>query len=78
MRLFPLFLAAALPVFAADPSPAPAADGFVSLFNGSDLSRWRNGNVWWSVEGKPDTFSVKDGMIHSTGQPVGFIRSDKQ
>ena len=81
MRLIPLFLAAALPVLAADPpSPAPATDaaGFVSLFNGTDLSRWRNGNVWWGTEGKPDTFSVKDGMIHSTGQPVGFIRSDQQ
>lgn len=53
-------------------------EGFVSLFNGSDLSHWRNGNVWWDTEGKADTFSVRDGVIHCTGQPMGFIRSEKQ
>ena len=39
--------------------------GFVDLFNGRDLSGWYN------VNGAPETWSVKDGMIHCTGKPSG-------
>lgn len=46
-------------------------DGFVSLFNGKDLTGWVNVNC------APETFVVKDGMIYCTGQPSGFMRSDK-
>jgi hypothetical protein len=35
--------------------PAPDADGFVSLFNGTDLKGW---------DGNTDLWSVKDGVIH--------------
>jgi hypothetical protein len=42
------------------------------LFNGKDLSGWVNVNC------DPDTWSVKDGMIHCTGKPVGVMRSEKQ
>jgi len=41
----------------ADLKPSPTEDGFVSIFNGKDLSGW---------DGAPDLWSVKDGAI--TGQ----------
>src|SRR5262245_22402346 len=47
-------------------------DGFVSLFNGKDLSGWHNVNC------APDTFFVKAGMIITTGKPTGYLRTDKQ
>ncbi|HEX8916235.1 MAG TPA: DUF1080 domain-containing protein, partial [Humisphaera sp.] len=47
------------------------ADGFHSLFNGKDLAGWVPVNV------HPGTFSVKDGMIVSTGKPTGVMRSDR-
>ena len=45
---------------------------FKSLFNGKDLSGWVNVNT------KPDTWSVKDGLIICKGQPHGIMRSDRQ
>jgi hypothetical protein len=56
-------------------SPAlKAADeeGFVPLFNGKDLTGWRPVNV------AADTFSVRDGMIVTTGEPTGFMATEKQ
>src|SRR5262245_41810064 len=47
-------------------------DGFVSLFNGRDLSGWVNANC------APETWSVRDGMIHCTGRPTGAMRTDRQ
>ena len=52
--------------------PKPDAEGFVPLFNGEDLSGWVNVNV------APGTFTVRDGIIVSTGKPTGIIRTDKQ
>ena len=46
--------------------------GFVDLFNGKDLSGWVNVNT------DPDTWSVKDGVLVCTGQPIGVMRSEKQ
>ena len=66
-RLFSLALAAlALPLCAAD------SDGFVSMFNGRDLTGWTNINC------APETWTVKDGMIHCTGRPVGALRTTRQ
>ena len=48
------------------------ADGFVSLFNGKDLTGWRPVNV------ADDTFSVRDGVIVTTGTPTGFMATEKQ
>jgi hypothetical protein len=63
-RLLSLALAAlALPLFAAD------SDGFVSMFNGRDLTGWTNINC------APETWTVKDGVIHCTGKPVGALRT---
>ncbi|MCB1209013.1 MAG: DUF1080 domain-containing protein, partial [Verrucomicrobiales bacterium] len=62
-----LFASALTPVLrAAD------EEGFVSLFNGKDLSGWRPVNV------AADTFSVRDGMIVTTGVPTGFMATDRQ
>src|SRR5262245_46715740 len=62
-----LVVAAAL----ASALPAAAAD-WVPLFNGKDLSGWVNVNC------APGTFSVRDGIIISTGVPTGVMRTDKQ
>lgn len=47
-------------------------DGFVPLFNGRDLTGWVNANC------APETWSVRAGMIHCTGQPTGALRTDRQ
>jgi hypothetical protein len=47
-------------------------DGFVPLFNGRDLSGWVNANC------APETWSVKDGLIHCTGRPTGAMRTTRQ
>src|SRR4051812_5736322 len=55
-------------------SSARAADDqtFIPLFNGRDLSGWVNANC------APETWSVRDGMIHCTGKPTGALRTDRQ
>ncbi len=54
------------------PAGEEAEDGFVPLFNGRDLSGWRNVNC------SPSTWSVRDGIIISTGKPAGVLCSEKQ
>jgi len=49
-----------------------AEEGFVPLFNGKDLSGWVRVNC------APNTFTVKDGIIVSTGIPTGVLRTDRQ
>ncbi|PHR95836.1 MAG: hypothetical protein COA78_29490 [Blastopirellula sp.] len=51
---------------------AETEDGFTPLFNGKDLTDWVN------INGGPDTWSVKDGMIHCTGQPIAMMRTERQ
>src|SRR5438132_3345225 len=41
----------------------------IPLFNGKDLSGWVN------VNGAPDTWEVRDGMIVCSGAPCGFLRT---
>src|SRR5262249_17731943 len=47
-------------------------DGFVPMFNGKDLTGWVNVNC------APGTFSGKEGEITTTGNPPGYLRTDKQ
>ena len=54
-----------LPLAAASPD----LPQFVDLFNGKDLTGWVNVNT------DPDTWSVQDGMLVCTGQPIGVMRS---
>src|SRR2546426_275370 len=51
---------------------AEVEPGFVPLFNGQDRSGWVNVNC------APNTFSVRDGIIVSTGVPTGVMRTVKQ
>ena len=48
---------------------AATGDGFAPLFNGKDLSGWVPCNI------APETFSAHDGMIVTTGLPVGTLRT---
>jgi hypothetical protein len=61
-------VATVLPLPADEPK---ADDGFKPLFNGKDLTGWLNVNC------HPDTFFVKNGEIITTGQPTGFLRTDR-
>src|SRR5882762_7428949 len=53
---------------------ARAADetDFVPLFNGRDLTGWVNANC------APETWTVRDGMIHCMGVPTGAMRTARQ
>ena len=52
-------------------SDSSEKEGWISLYNGKDLSNWVPINV------KPDTFTAKKGYIHSTGKPTGVMRTDR-
>ena len=56
--------------------PAPAAECTAALFsgpifNGTDLSGWVKVNCF------DDTFAARDGMLFCTGNPTGFLRTDR-
>lgn len=51
---------------------ATADDGSIPLFNGHDLTGWTNANC------APETWTVRDGMIHCTGFPTGALRTTRQ
>jgi hypothetical protein len=69
-------IAAALVLFGCGALAASRTRGadaaWVPLFNGRDLSGWVNINC------APNTFTVRDGMIVSTGVPTGILRTDRQ
>lgn len=66
LLLLPLCLITATSIAAEPSSP------FTPLFNGRDLSGWVNVNC------APETFTVRDGMIHCDGIPTGALRTDRQ
>src|SRR5262245_48500754 len=68
IRYSPLFCLMLFSVAAA----AGEDSDFKALFNGQDLKGWVNVNC------APETFTVKDGLIVTTGHPTGILRSDKQ
>lgn len=45
---------------------------FKPLFNGKDLSGWVNVNT------DDDTWTVRDGLLIGSGQPIGVMRSEKE
>ncbi len=51
-----------------DTQPTPS---WKPLFNGKDLSGWQAVNV------AADTFTVRDGIIVSTGKPTGVMRTER-
>ncbi len=52
--------------------PTMAAEGFVELFNGRDLSGWTNVNC------AAETWTWSDGAVHCTGKPTGALRTLRQ
>jgi hypothetical protein len=80
VTLRPLLLATALAGLAAAlAAPCRADDaaaGFKPLFNGRDFTGWK---IYLLGDADPaKTFSVKDGVIHCTGQPLGYMITDKE
>jgi len=51
---------------------SPDSRQFHSLFNGRDLSGWVPVNTG------PDTWTVRDGLLVCSGQPIGVMRSEEQ
>jgi hypothetical protein len=52
-------------------TPVTQPTDLVPLFNGRDLTGWVNINC------APDTFTVRNGEIHSTGKPICALRTEK-
>ena len=59
-------------LLAANVALAADNNGFVPLFNGRDLTGWVNANC------APETWTVRDGLIHCTGHPTGAMRTVRQ
>jgi hypothetical protein len=73
---------------AATPTTAPAPSGRlgtpVQLFNGKDLAGW----IWYQRPPRTATapaavaidkvWSVRDGILHTTGKPTGYIRTERE
>lgn len=62
----------AFAIFALTMPLAAQEDGFTPLFNGKDLTGWVNVNC------APETWTVKDGLLHCDGLPTGALRYDRQ
>lgn len=61
-----MFLTSCVLAFAEEPAQ------WVSLFNGKDLTGWVDVNT------SEDTWSVRDGLLICSGNPIGVMRSEKQ
>lgn len=69
----PLFLSLALTLLpVALFAQASEPTGFRELFNGKDLTGWVDVNT------SKETWTVKDGLLVCSGQPIGVMRSEKQ
>ena len=78
--IVPLLLfivAAAMPATAQEKDEAIRPDRKIELFNGRDLSGWE---TWLKKTGREDpdgVFSVRDGMIHVSGEDAGYLATDQ-
>lgn len=70
MNRFRLALTAA--ITSATLGVAAEQPAFTPLFNGRDLSGWVNVNC------APETFTVRDGLLHCDGVPTGALRTERQ
>ena len=68
-RMKTFLLSAWMTVVCAAAVVAADDDGFVPLFNGRDLTGWVNANC------APETWSVREGVIHCTGRTTGAMRT---
>jgi hypothetical protein len=71
-RSFLIALTSAVVLALPGARPGRGEDNFRPLFNGSDLHGWVPVNV------SPETFTVRNGMIVSTGKPTGVMRTEQQ
>lgn len=75
MKLLLSVLSSSALIWILPPYPAVGAgadqQGWRPLFNDRDLSGWTPLNV------APDTFSVRDGILISTGIPIGYLRTER-
>src|SRR5437588_2630958 len=71
-RLHTLFALLALAVVSLSRAEQKKEEGFVPMFNGTDLTGWVNVNC------APATFFVKDNQIITTGHPTGYLRTTGQ
>ncbi|HQH50960.1 MAG TPA: DUF1080 domain-containing protein [Candidatus Hydrogenedentes bacterium] len=68
-----LLTAASLVILAGQAAAQDAGSPqFVELFNGKDLSGWVDVNT------SKETWSVRDGLLVCSGNPIGVMRSEKQ
>jgi hypothetical protein len=73
IRPFALILALALvATLLSSFTVADEAPQWVDLFNGRDLAGWVDVNT------SPQTWTVRDGQLVCSGNPIGVMRSDKQ
>jgi hypothetical protein len=63
-------------IFTAASSTSPAAEKYVPLFNGKDLSGWTYHLDKPDVK-MEDVWSAKDGVLRCKGQPVGYLLTKK-
>src|SRR4051794_6473951 len=69
-----LLLAAPLAVVAQEPMPPKET---IKLFNGKDFTGL---TTWLKGDGRKDprgVFSVKDGMIHASGEGYGYLATER-
>jgi hypothetical protein len=72
---FLLTLAFAPKSFAAELAAPVAPTERIELFNGKDFSGW---TFFMRSNAAPsDTFAITNGILHCTGQPYGYVRTDK-
>jgi hypothetical protein len=61
--------------FAQDLPPPIAPTGRIDLFNGKDFTGWTF--CLRSNTPPAETFAVSNGLMHCTGQPYGYVRTDQ-
>ena len=72
---FGLMLAFVPNLFAEEAPPATMPTKRIDLFNGKDFSGW---TFCLRSNAEPAaTFSVSNGLMHCTGQPFGYVRTEK-
>jgi hypothetical protein len=72
VRIATILLCGGLFLCMSGPADAAEVPQFRDLFNGRDLTGWVDVNT------SPETWSVRDGMLICSGQPIGVMRSDRQ
>ncbi|MCX7425906.1 MAG: DUF1080 domain-containing protein [Planctomycetia bacterium] len=75
-----LLLALACPALAADDAkqePIRPTDDVIRLFNGKDLEGWTTWLGDTKYEDPRKIFTVEDGMLHISGDGLGYIRTNQ-